>query len=157
MNISKAAKYFEVRGEEAKWKHQKKFYTKISAVLTDLTGRNLSVDQIAGIESELGKMHLDPLRPQKHYQYTRKYNYFTKYLVEKLDLVPEKYYEERYLASGMVFGMIAGMVVSYALKWGSDINQGFIIGMVLGMVVGIVWGKRKDKAAAESGQVVGAT
>jgi hypothetical protein len=156
MNITEASKYFEVRAESAKWKHQKKFYTKFSKVLSDLLTKNLDADKLGQIEREIAKMKLDPLKPQRNYQYSRKYNYFTKYLLDKLDLVPVRYYQETYLALGMVFGLVAGGVVSYSLSFGSNFNSEFILGMPFGMIGGMLLGRRKDKAAEESGQVLGA-
>ncbi|MFT5248256.1 MAG: hypothetical protein ACI943_003019, partial [Gammaproteobacteria bacterium] len=68
MNITEASKYFEVRAESAKWKHQKKFYTKFSKVLSDLLTKNLDADKLGQIEREIAKMKLDPLKPQRNYQ-----------------------------------------------------------------------------------------
>jgi hypothetical protein len=156
MKIEEAAQYFEVRAQQSGRKYRQKFYSKVAAVLSDISTKGLDSNQIAQIEVELDKLELNPEKEQKHYQYTRKYNYFTKFLVEKFELTPSKYYEERYLAIGMTFGMIAGMVIFYSLQLESGINNGFIFGMPVGMIFGMLWGRKKDKEAQERGQVLGA-
>ncbi len=156
MKIEEAAQYFEVRAQQTERKYRQKFYTKVAAVLADLATKELDSSQIAEIEVELDKFELNSEKEQKHYQYTRKYNYFTKFIVEKLELTPTKYYEERYLAIGMTLGMVIGMVIFYAIQHESGINSGFAFGMPVGMIFGLLWGRKKDKEAEERGQVLGA-
>lgn len=146
MTIIEVQKYIKSLEREGLSKAELKVYTKFQEVLLALEQKELSDEQMAGIEEELDRLNLQQDTENKKRYMRKKYNAMNRYLLKELSLVTEGYYTSMGLALGMSFG------VAFGSAFGQ--SSGIAIGISVGMVLGLSIGKSMDNKAEKENRVL---
>jgi hypothetical protein len=150
MKIQHARKTIEDLLAESHQEPEKKAYVQLLAVLSDLSGRDLSLDQLEPVEAAL-----DRLFPEKRDVKALKRNsrQFMKSVRTSLSLLPEGHYT----ALGLAFGVALGASLGSALHGFTAISMGTSatgLGVGIGLIVGYLIGLFLDVAAVKQNRVL---
>ena len=145
MTIIEASNFFEKLLKEANNKRELRVYKGFNTILSNLTSRNLTEDELLSIETKLNKLNLNSNPTNKRKYYSKKLNIFKAYLKEEFSLISEGYYTALGMSLGMCFGVAIG-----AGFGGASVS----VGVSLGMLIGLVIGRTKDVEAEKQNRVL---
>jgi hypothetical protein len=143
MKINTASDFFKKLITESDEKSEIKVYEKFIAILSDLSNRDLTQEEIQSIEEKLDSLNFKANSNNRKKHFKKKLNLFIKYLKEKLSLISKGYYT----AIGMSLGMSFGVAFGAAFE---NVSYGLIFGMLIGLTIGAT----KDSKAKKEGKVL---
>jgi len=162
MNIEEAIKFFKNLITETDVKSEIKVYEKFVAILSQLEDKDLSEEQLLGVEHKLEEFDVDIPRENRKKYYRKKLAEFSNYLKRELSLLSKEYYTTIGMSIGMSLGMSLGMTfgVVFGSASGGDsgilngLIYGMTFGMMIGMSIGLALGASMDAKAKKEGRVL---
>ena len=153
MKIEAAILFFEGLKTENSSKKELKIYTSFIAVLTDIKNRDLSLEDLLAIETELTTLKVKENAHDVKVLGKKKCS-FIAFIKKKLSLVSEGQYMTTWMSIGMALGLSLGMSIGIAFSKDKGLVLGMNFGMIIGMGIGLALGTAKDNEAKKSGKVL---
>jgi tetrahydromethanopterin S-methyltransferase subunit G len=154
MNIQESIEILTSYQLETNKKAEKKLCNCFVRILSSLSNKDLTEDQIQSVEEKLTSLNLKVDSNDRFQHIKKSLTEFSRFLKEKFSFTPEKYYTEMGMALGMCFGSGIGLSIGLAINPRMGTSFGLSIGVGVGMVLGMVVGAQKDAKAKEKGLVV---
>jgi len=137
MKLQEAQNLFESLKTVSTKKTEIKIYKRFLQILSKLSERNFTNDEIESIETELDNLNLDS-KPEHRKKFFRKaLQKFQKYLKEAFSLTQPDYYVTMGSALGVAFGPVLGVIAGQFFNGSLSISMGISLGLLIGTMVGI--------------------
>lgn len=121
--------------------------TKLKALLTALEAKDLPLNAIGDINSDIAHFNRqDITQPKLHRQVCKLQNKILKKLERQFKIVPKHYYRDLWMILGMsAFGIPLGVAFGASLGNMAFIGTLMPVGMVIGIAVGTVMDNKAEK------------
>ncbi|WP_299245613.1 hypothetical protein [uncultured Aquimarina sp.] len=154
MTINEASKFFKNLVTETDVTSEERVYKKFITILSQLENRDLSEDQLRGVEDKLDVFDVDIPRENRKKYYGKKLAEFSNYIKKELSLISEEYYMTLGMSIGMSLGMSLGMTFGVIFGESNGLIYGMTFGMAIGMSIGLAIGASMDAKAKKEGKVL---
>ncbi|MBW1295548.1 hypothetical protein [Aquimarina litoralis] len=158
MDINEASKFFKNLITETEDRSEEKIYKKFVNILSQLENRDLSEEQLDGIQNKLDDVSIDVKREERKKYFKGKLSEFCSYIRKELSLLSSEHYMTIGMSIGMCLGMSVGMI--FGVVFGANTDQskslvyGMSFGMPIGMSIGLAIGAAMDLKAKKEGRVL---
>jgi hypothetical protein len=150
MTLKDTLKYFKGLKTETTSKSEIRVYDKFIDILSGLSVRAFSNDEMQSIEAELDRLHIES-NPENRKKYYRKaLHQFEKYVKDTFFLTPQGYYIRIGIPVGAAFGVIAGILLAGHFER----SLGISFGVAGGLLVGLLVGRYMDDQAKAAGKML---
>lgn len=150
MTIQDAKSLLNSAKTNADKKYEIKAYERFSHILTELSKRDLSAEDLQAIESNLDSLNFTPGVDIRTKDIRKALNNFEKFLNKRFSLVTPSYYTTIGIGLGISFGCAFGVIFMNSMGNTSGIGIGIGVGLSLGIAIGYT----KDAKAKAEGRVL---
>lgn len=141
MTTDEALNFFNTLKNQATKKSELKVYEDFIKILTRLSKRDLSIEDLISIESKLDDLKLKSNDENKKKHIRKALNSFKEYLKKEFSLVSKGYYTAIGMSLGMCFGVAFGSVIQKTV----GTSSGLVFGMLIGLVIGVIIDTKAEK------------
>lgn len=150
MTLQEAFHFFKSLKNETNKKSEIEIYEKFLYIINALQSRELSIDEIKSIESELDSLNLESNTGNNKKHFKKVLKQFKEYLKEKHSLISAGYYTSIGISLGSAFGVVLGVVFGARF----DRSVGLAVGISIGILIGLFIGRRMDSQAKAAGTIL---
>jgi F0F1-type ATP synthase assembly protein I len=154
MKINDLKDFFEKQKEITKRESEKKMYSGIALIISELKCKNLSKQQWESIENQIETLQLTQIARKRNRGLKKKRNQLLNFLKNNFSFIPEKYYTGLGMSLGYPLGAAVGMTFGIIIDVPTGMIYGMILGALIGLIAGILIGKMKDNQAEKENRVI---
>jgi len=145
MLLQDAIHFFKRVTTETTKKSELKVYERFIQLLSTLTDRAFSPEEIQSIETKLESLNLESNPKNAQTYYKKALHTFEKYLKETFSLIPKGYYTNLGIIFGTFFGLLFGVVFLFTFERSLGIALSLSFGMIIGLIIGIAMDTKAKK------------
>jgi hypothetical protein len=151
MKINQAHRTLEELLSASDRKSEKKIYQQLLGALSNLKGRDLTMEQLQSVEAAIDRLRLHETDGMNTRELRSRSNQFMKHVRKMLSLIPEGHY----MVLGLAFGVAFGGVISAVFQGFSGAPQsGTGLGIGIGLIAGYIIGSYLDVEARKQNRVL---